>query len=175
MPPSAKQYIANSNFVVFTKICCIQPWKIYNFFKKIDWLSSVFSGYMQFWNPSLKWRSIWKIQWYQMTDKPSASIRKSKYSCQRNICLDDIIDFLFFMKIILMVVTCCFLPELKKKFLALFYGWGSTALRLDPRSSQKFLVLILSTSEGWKAELTLESTNGFEHGTLGLGIQHLSH
>ena len=30
-----------------------------------------------------------------------------------------------------MVVTCCFLPELKKKF-SLFYGWDSTALRLDP-------------------------------------------
>ena len=120
------------------------------------------------------WRSIWKIQWYQMTDKPSASIRKSKYNYQRNICLDDIIDFLFFIKIILMVVTCCFLPELKKKF-SLFYGWDSTALRLDPLSSQKFLALILSTSKGWKAELTLESPNGFEHGTPGLGIQRLSH
>ena len=28
-------------------------------------------------------------------------------------------------------------------------------------SSQKFLVLILSTSEGWKAELTLEPPSGF--------------
>ena len=38
-------------------------------------------------------------------------------------------------------------------------------------SSQKFLVLILSTSEGWKAESTLEPPGGFEHGTPGLGIQ----
>ena len=56
------------------------------------------------------------------------------------------------------------------------YGWGSTASGLEPlrggslffTSSQKFLVLILSTSEGWKAELTLEPPSGFEHGTPGL-------
>ena len=42
-------------------------------------------------------------------------------------------------------------------------------------SSQKFLVLILSNSEGWKAELTLEPPSGFEHGTPGLEIQHLNH
>ena len=35
-----------------------------------------------------------------------------------------------------------------------------------PLSSQKFLVLILSTSEGWKAESILEPPSGFEHGTL---------
>ena len=34
-------------------------------------------------------------------------------------------------------------------------------------------VLILPTSEGWKAESTLEPPSGFEHGTPGLGIQHL--
>ena len=44
-----------------------------------------------------------------------------------------------------------------------------------PQSSQKLLVLILSTSEGWKAELTLELPSGFEHGSPGLGIQHLNH
>ena len=47
--------------------------------------------------------------------------------------------------------------EIKKNFIAPFYGWGSTASRLEPlrggsllftTSSQKFLVLILSTSEG---------------------------
>ena len=32
-------------------------------------------------------------------------------------------------------------------------------------SSQKFQVLILSTSEGWKVESTLELPSGFEHGT----------
>ena len=45
--------------------------------------------------------------------------------------------------------------------MAPFYGWGSTASRLDhfeeavyflPLSSQKFLALILLTSERWKAE-----------------------
>ena len=44
-----------------------------------------------------------------------------------------------------------------------------------PQSSQKLLVLILSTSEGWKADLTLEPPSGFEHGSPGLGIQHLNH
>ena len=36
--------------------------------------------------------------------------------------------------------------------MAPFYGWGSTASRLE-------LVLILSTSEGRKAESTLEQSN----------------
>ena len=40
-------------------------------------------------------------------------------------------------------------------------------------SSQKFLFLILLTSERWKAESTLEPPSGFEHGTPGLGIQRL--
>ena len=44
-----------------------------------------------------------------------------------------------------------------------------------PLSSQKFLVLILSTLEGLKAESTLEPPSGFEHGTPGLAIQHLNH
>ena len=42
-------------------------------------------------------------------------------------------------------------------------------------SSQNFLVLILSTSEGWKAESTLEPLSGFEHGTPRLVIQRLNH
>ena len=42
-------------------------------------------------------------------------------------------------------------------------------------SSQKFLVLILSSLEGWKAESTLEPLSGFEHGTPGLGIQCPNH
>ena len=44
-----------------------------------------------------------------------------------------------------------------------------------PFSSQNFLVLILSTSEGWKAEFTLEPLSGFEHGTPRLVIQRLNH
>ena len=44
-----------------------------------------------------------------------------------------------------------------------------------PLSSQEFLTFILSTSEGWKAESTLEPPSGFEHGTPGFGIQRLNH
>ena len=67
--------------------------------------------------------------------------------------------------------------------MAPFYRWGSTAPRLYSHfkeavyflllSSQKFLALILSTSERRKAESTLEPSRGFEQETLGLGIQHL--
>ena len=54
----------------------------------------------------------------------------------------------------------------KKNFMAPFYGWSSTASRLElltffPLSSQKFLVLVLSTLGGWKAESTLELPSGF--------------
>ena len=42
-----------------------------------------------------------------------------------------------------------------------------------PLTSQKCLVLILSTSKGWKAESTLEPPSSFENRTPGLGIQHL--
>ena len=68
--------------------------------------------------------------------------------------------------------------------MAPFYGWGSTALGYSdfeeavyflPFSSQKFLVLILSTSEGWKAESTLEPPSGFEHRAPGLRIQRHAH
>ena len=56
---------------------------------------------------------------------------------------------------------------------------SSTASKLEPLrgdslhfaiKSQKFLVLILSTSERWKTESTLEPPSGFEHGTPGLGM-----
>ena len=43
-----------------------------------------------------------------------------------------------------------------------------------PLSSQKSLVFIWSTLEGWKAELTLEVPSGFEHETPVLGIQCLN-
>ena len=55
------------------------------------------------------------------------------------------------------------------------YSHFEEAVYFLPSSSQKFLVLILSTLEGWKAELTLEPPSGFEHGTPGLGIQRLNH
>ena len=44
-----------------------------------------------------------------------------------------------------------------------------------PLIPQKFLVLNLSTSEGWKDESTLKPTSGFEHGTPGLGFQRQLH
>ena len=50
------------------------------------------------------------------------------------------------------------------------YSHFEQAAYFLPFSSQKFLVLILSTSEGWKAESTLEPPSGFEHRTPELGI-----
>ena len=55
------------------------------------------------------------------------------------------------------------------------YSHSEEAVYFLPLSSQKFLVLILSTSEGWKAESSLEPPSGFEHGTPGFGIQRLNH
>ena len=73
--------------------------------------------------------------------------------------------------------------ELKNYFTTPFHGWGSTTWRLLshyeeavyflPLSFQKFLLLVRSTSERWKAESTLEPPSGFENGILGLGTQHL--
>ena len=66
-----------------------------------------------------------------------------------------------------------------------FYGWGSTASRLEPLQGGSLLLFttkfpeipgtILSTSEGWTAELTLEPPSGFEPGIPELGINHLNH
>ena len=55
------------------------------------------------------------------------------------------------------------------------YSHFEEAVYFLPLSSQKFQVLIWSTSEGWKAESTLEPPSGFDHGTPGLGIQRLNH
>ena len=77
-----------------------------------------------------------------------------------------------------------FIQKRKKNFMALFYECCSTASRLEPLgggslllplSPQKFLVLTLSTLEGWKAESTLEPPSGFEYGIPELGIQRLNH
>ena len=56
-------------------------------------------------------------------------------------------------------------------------GWShfEEAIYFLPLSSQKFLLLILSTSKGWKAESTLEPPNGFEYGTPKLEIRRLNH
>ena len=50
------------------------------------------------------------------------------------------------------------------------YSHFKEAVYYLPLSSQKFMVLILSTSEGWKAESILKPLSSFEHGTPGLGI-----
>ena len=55
------------------------------------------------------------------------------------------------------------------------YSHFEEAVYFLPFSSQKFLVLILSTSGGWEAESTLEPPSSFEHGTLWLGIQRLNY
>ena len=55
------------------------------------------------------------------------------------------------------------------------YSHFKEAVYFLPLSSQKFLVLILSTLKGWKAESTLEAPSGFKHKTPGLGIQRLHH
>ena len=74
-----------------------------------------------------------------------------------------------------------------KCFMVPLYWCGSTVSRLQraftgrqftyflPLSPQDVLVLIWSTSEGWKAELPLEPTSGFEPGTPGSGIQCPNH
>ena len=68
--------------------------------------------------------------------------------------------------------------------MAPFYGWVQLSQRLRshyeeavyflPLSSQNFLVLISSISEGWKAESTLEPLSGFELGTPELGMERLN-
>ena len=72
----------------------------------------------------------------------------------------------------------------KKNFMAHFYGWGSTASRLEPLQGGSLLFTtkfpdIPGTHfidlEGWKAESTLEPPSGFEPGTPGLEIQHLNY
>ena len=55
------------------------------------------------------------------------------------------------------------------------YSHFEEAVYFLPLSSQKFLVLILSTSDGWKAESTLKPPSDFDHGAPGLGIQRLNH
>ena len=52
------------------------------------------------------------------------------------------------------------------------YSHFKEAVYFLPLSSQEFLVLILSTSEGWKAELILEPPSSFEHETPGFRPLH---
>ena len=59
---------------------------------------------------------------------------------------------------------------------------GFNSLKASATSKRKFttkfpdtLVLILSTSGGWKTESTLKPPNGFEYATPWLEIQRLNH
>ena len=59
---------------------------------------------------------------------------------------------------------------LKKSFMAPFYGWGSTASRLEPLQGGSLLFTTGNswyslTSEGWKAKSNLSEPSGFEHKT----------
>ena len=71
--------------------------------------------------------------------------------------------------------------------MAPFYGWGSTASRLEPLQEGSLLFTIkfpeipgthfinLGKMKGWETTLesTLELPSGLEHGTPGMGIQCL--
>ena len=65
----------------------------------------------------------------------------------------------------------------KKKLCGPFCGWDSTASRLEPLGGDSllFTTKFPEIPEGWKTESNLELPSGFEYGTPGLGIQHLSH
>ena len=103
--------------------------------------------------------------------------------------LERVLDKIFWWQLLIKTfkTSFCyysFVIKKDKNFMVHFYGWGSTASRLEPlrggsllftTKSQKFLILTLSTSEGWKAESTLEPPIGFEHGIPELGIQRLNH
>ena len=85
------------------------------------------------------------------------------------------------------LIVFSFLKMFKNFFLKKLYDpylWmGLTTSRLQSHNEEtvyflklspwKFLVLISSTSEWWKAESTLEPPCGFKHGNPGFGIQCL--
>ena len=70
--------------------------------------------------------------------------------------------------------------------MAPFYGWGSTASRLQPLRGGSLLFTIqfpeipgthfidLERMKGW-VDLAATPPSGFERGTPGLGIQRLNH
>ena len=53
------------------------------------------------------------------------------------------------------------------------YSHFEEAVYFLPLCPQRFLVLTLSTSEGLKAESTLEPPSGFEHGTPALFLEDI--
>ena len=82
------------------------------------------------------------------------------------------------------LVTFTFNLTLRKNFMAPFYRWVSTALRLEPlRGGSVLFTTKFSEIPGthfidlgmMKGESSSEPPSGFEHGTRGLGIQRLNH
>ena len=68
--------------------------------------------------------------------------------------------------------------------MASFYGWSSTVSRLQPlrrdsvlftTKTQEVVVLIWSTSKGWKTESTLEPPSGFKPRVFGSWVQCPNH
>ena len=67
--------------------------------------------------------------------------------------------------------------------MAPFYGWGSTASKLEPLQAGSLLFTTKFphipgthfTDLGRMKGMTLEPPSCFEHGTPGLGIQQLNH
>ena len=57
--------------------------------------------------------------------------------------------------------------------MAPFYGWGSTASRLQPLQVGSFLFTTRFPETG--AESTVEPPSGFQHGTPEMRIQRLNH
>ena len=67
--------------------------------------------------------------------------------------------------------NCLKAKAISRRQFTFFHQVPTKSLKLF---TTKFLVLILSTSEGWMTESTLEPPSGFKHGVHGLGIQHLN-
>ena len=59
--------------------------------------------------------------------------------------------------------------------MSLFCGWGSTASRLELLCGVSLLYKTKFPEIPGTHFIDLGRTNGFEHGTPGLGIQHLNH
>ena len=66
-----------------------------------------------------------------------------------------------------LLLTDILLRYFEKNFMALFYGWGSTASRLQPLRGGSLLFTIQFPE--------IPGAQIFGHGTPGLGIQRLSH
>ena len=98
-----------------------------------------------------------------------------------NIAINADVSILLFTLIVIWQQIYNWLLSLNLIYNTLRSGTGSSSTIMFkivyflPLSPQKFLVLTLSTLEGWKGKPTFEPPSGFEHETPRLGIQHLNH